>query len=64
MHELKLFILRLLAAAILVAFCLSVSRAADTQSQSNLSKRFAASSHAPEEILASPVQKHAAKRKQ
>ena len=33
MHELKAFVLRLLAAAFVVAICLTVSRAADTQSQ-------------------------------
>ncbi len=54
MREFKLFILRLLAAAFLVAFCMSMSRAADTQSQSDVSKRLAESSKVLNEILANP----------
>lgn len=54
MRELKLFVLRLLAAAFLVAFCMSVSRAADSREQSDLSKRLAESSKVLDEVMSTP----------
>jgi len=54
MREFKGFVLRLLVAAFLVAFCLSMARAADTQSGADLNHRLAASSKVLDEIMAAP----------
>lgn len=54
MNELKLFALRLAAAAFLVAVCLTVSRAADSNEQSDLTNRLAASTKVLDEVMATP----------
>lgn len=50
MRELKLFVLRLLAAAFLVAFCMSISRAAASREESDLIERLAESSKGHEDL--------------
>lgn len=54
MRELKVFVLRLLVAAFLVAFCLSVSRAEDSDANSDLAKRLDQSSKVLDEVMATP----------
>lgn len=53
MLEFKGFVLRLLAAAVLVVVCMTISRA-DSNEQSDLSKRFTASSKVLDEVMSNP----------
>jgi len=53
MREINGFVLRLLLAAFLVGFFITIGRTADTQSRSDLNQRLAASSKVLDEIMAS-----------
>jgi hypothetical protein len=44
MRELKLFVLRLVAAAFIITFCMTVSRSSDTEAQSSPTQSSAAAS--------------------
>lgn len=54
MRELKDIVLRLLVAAFLVAFCLSVSRAEDSDANADLAKRLDQSSKVLDEVMSTP----------
>lgn len=54
MRELKVFVMRLLLAAFLVAFCLTVSHAQDSGANSDLTKRFDQSAKVLDEIMSTP----------
>lgn len=54
MRELKVIVLRLLAAAFLVAVCMTVSRAADSGERSDLNNRLNASSKVLDEVMSTP----------
>ncbi len=54
MRELKVIVLRLLAAAFLVAVCMTVSRASDSREQSDLNERLNDSSKVLDEVMSTP----------
>ncbi len=54
MRELKVIVLRFLVAAFLVAFCLTGSRAADSDTNSDLTKRLDQSSKVLDEVMSTP----------